>query len=171
MLQAKRELARKLATIGADHAAEMSAVMRRAATDRKAAEHKAVAAEEALSVMEAAHHDAVQKIATLQATHEIEMSTRMEAAEAAQQEVLALQEQNVELTVRALRESRSASVIHTLSCALACKQASNQYVRLIWVLVGLIGCTFRRGEACSSDRRRTGAASCSSARGNAGARQ
>ena len=38
----------------------------------------------------------------------------MEAAEAAQQEVLALQEQNVELAVRALREWRSAIVIHTL---------------------------------------------------------
>lgn len=116
VLQAKRELARKLATIGADHAAEMSAAARRAATERKAAEHKAAAAEEALSVMEAAHHDAVQQIATLKAAHEGEMDMRIEAAENAQQEVLALQDQNVELTVRsALLHARSRSTPSPLS--------------------------------------------------------
>eukprot|EP01043_Picozoa_sp_COSAG02_P058299 COSAG02_NODE_7231_length_3106_cov_3.223146_4_plen_106_part_00 len=84
----------------------MSAAARRAAAERKAAEHKAAAAEEALLVMEAAHHEAVNQIATLKAAHEVEMGTRIEAAEVAQQEVLALQGQNDELTVRALHYTR-----------------------------------------------------------------
>eukprot|EP01043_Picozoa_sp_COSAG02_P105453 COSAG02_NODE_41451_length_394_cov_1.159322_1_plen_67_part_10 len=67
----------------------MSAAARRAATERRAAEHRAAAAEEALSVMETAHHDAINKIAKLKVAHEVEMDTRTEAAEVAQQEVLA----------------------------------------------------------------------------------
>lgn len=172
-MQAKRELARKVVTIGTDHAAEMAAASRRAATELKEAERKCTAAENALGVMESAHHDAVEEIAALKAAHEAEIDTRMQAAEAAQEEMLALQEHNVELTVRALRSMRcdpTAIAMFHKHRHIQPSLSSTECTGMLAVVQSLIGCFKCSGDACSNCGSRAGAAPCGGAGDNEGAR-
>jgi hypothetical protein len=171
--QAKRELARKLATIGADHAAEMSAAARRSAAERRAAESNAAAAEEALAVLEAAHRGAIEEVATLKTAQETEKGVRAEESEATQAELQALQEQNVGLAVRVTTPHHSLSRHATSdsTCFLMASASSRvrfslfrefNVVRLI--ACGIAGCTVRSRRARSGSGGPAGGA----ARGGAG---